>query len=175
TFEELQQFTLYNTRESIPKLTDVLQLINGRVPLIVELKIAGRDISLCPIADEILKEYKGKYCIESFNPLGVGWYRKNRPEIVRGQLADAFMKGKEYNGILYFLLQTLMLNFISRPDFVAYNHKYPHMLSRRICRYFYKNTAAAWTIQSEQELKEAKKHFDLFIFDSFVPAKESIL
>ena len=152
-----------------PKFEDVLQMVDGKVPLIVEFKIERTDLSLCPIADKMLRAYKGMYCMESFNPLGVQWYRKNHPELVRGQLSDAFLKEGEYVGVLYFVLQNLLLNFVTKPDFVAYNHHYPEILSRKLCRGLYHNTAAAWTIKSQQELDEARKHFDVFIFDSFVP------
>ena len=67
-----------------------------------------------------------------------------------------------------------MLNCLGKPDFIAYNHKYPKGLSRKLCRGMFKNTAAAWTIKSEEELAAAKKHFDLFIFDSFVPRRKTI-
>lgn len=169
TYEELQQFHLCESTEKIPKFEDVLKMVDGKVPLIVEFKIERTDLSLCPIADEMLRAYKGMYCMESFNPLGVQWYRKNHPELVRGQLSDAFLKEGEYVGILYFVLQNLLLNFVTKPDFVAYNHHYPEILSRKLCRGLYHNTAAAWTIKSQQELDEARKHFDVFIFDSFVP------
>ena len=134
-----------------------------------EYVVERTDLSLCPIADKMLRAYKGMYCMESFNPLGVQWYRKNHPELVRGQLSDAFLKEGEYVGVLYFVLQNLLLNFVTKPDFVAYNHHYPEILSRKLCRGLYHNTAAAWTIKSQQELDEARKHFDVFIFDSFVP------
>ena len=80
TYEELQQFHLCESTEKIPKFEDVLQMVDGKVPLIVEFKIERTDLSLCPIADKMLRAYKGMYCMESFNPLGVQWYRKNHPE-----------------------------------------------------------------------------------------------
>ncbi len=171
TYEELLHFHLMDSEERIPRFKDFLDMVDGRVPLIVELKIELYDVSVCPIADELLKDYKGVYCIESFNPLGVKWYRKNRPEVMRGQLSDEFHKDKpeEFNGIIYFILTYLLFNCMTKPDFVAYNHKYADNLSRRICRSLYGNVAAAWTIKSEEELKAAKKNFDIYIFDSFVP------
>lgn len=170
TCEELQQFRLCGTEERIPKFEDVLRMVSGRVPLIVELKIELLDTSLCPAADKLLREYKGIYCIESFNPLGVLWYRRNRREVVRGQLSDAFLKKKEFQGVLYFVLQNLLVNFLTKPDFVAYNCKYPHMLSRVLCRRLYGCMAAAWTVKSGEELDNVRNQFDIFIFDSFVPA-----
>ncbi len=169
TFEELRQFRLYNSGEQIPRFEDVLALVGGRVPLIIEYKIEATDTSVCRIADQILQDYRGPYCIESFNPLGVFWYRKNRPEVMRGQLSDAFFSNGEYRGLLYLLLQNLLFNFLAKPDFVAYNHKEAGRLSRRLCQRLYGNTAVAWTIKSQEELDRAKAHFDLFIFDSFIP------
>lgn len=172
TFDELQKFSLYGTDQKIPKFEDALKLVDGKVPLIVEFKIERTDLSLCPVADELLSKYHGMYCIESFNPLGVRWYKKNRSEVIRGQLSDAFIYEGEYIGLLYFILQNLLFNFFTKPDFVAYNRKYPEVLSRKLCRYVYHNTAAAWTIKSQKQLEEARKHFDIFIFDSFIPEEE---
>jgi hypothetical protein len=136
----------------------------------VEIKLEWMDLTVCAVADRILQEYKGLYCVESFNPLVLAWYRRYRNDILRGQLADGFLKTGEFKGVLYWLLQNLLLNWMSRPDFIAYNHKYADSLSRRLCRSFYKTMAAAWTIKSQQELDEARDKFDLFIFDSFIPS-----
>ncbi|SEG23789.1 Glycerophosphoryl diester phosphodiesterase [Butyrivibrio sp. Su6] len=171
TYDELLNFNLMNSQEKIPRFEDFLKMVDGKVPLIVELKIERFDVSVCSKADELLSKYKGVYCIESFNPFGVHWYKKNRPEIMRGQLSDDFHKDKpeEFSGLIYFLLTYLFFNFLTRPDFIAFNHKYADNISRRLCRYLYGTVAAAWTIKSEQQLENAKKGFDIFIFDSFVP------
>ena len=169
TYEELQKFHLCKSSETIPLFEEVLKLVDGKVPLIVELKVELTDLSVCEKADALLRKYKGLYCMESFNPLAVFWYRRHHKEVVRGQLAEAFLRTGEFKGPLYFILQNLLLNFLTKPDFVAYNHKHANVLSRRICRGFYGNMAAAWTIKSQKELEEAKKHFDVFIFDSFIP------
>ena len=177
TYKELQQFNLCGSGEKIPLFADVLKLVDGKVPLIIELKIESTDAAVCPIADRILSDYKGLYCIESFNPFGLHWYRCNRGQIIRGQLSDAFLKLDEYRDskggerMLYFALQNLLLNFLGRPDFIAYNHKYSYIFNRKLCRGLFRARAAAWTIKSPEELIEAEKHFDIFIFDSFVPEK----
>lgn len=170
TYEELKQFILFDSGERIPKLVDVLKLVDGKVPLIVEFKTEVADMSLCTVADKLLKEYKGLYFVESFNPLVLFWYRRNRKNVVRGQLATAFLKtGEHRKSLLYFALQNLLFNFLAKPDFVAYDHKYPHMLSRQICHRLYRNVAVAWTIKNREELESAKKYFDLFIFEGFLP------
>lgn len=169
TCEELQQFRLFGTGERIPRFEEVLRLVNGRVPLIVEFKIEFRDLSLCPIADRLLRAYRGMYCMESFNPLGVWWYRCHRKSVMRGQLSDDFRREGTYRGPLYFVLQNLLANFIGRPDFIAYHSKYPHTLSRKICCGTMGAVGAAWTIRSQEELDRARKDFDIFIFEGFLP------
>lgn len=171
TYEELKQFPLGVSGEKIPRLEEVLKLVNGKVPLIIELKVEWMDLTVCPAVDKLLKNYQGTYCIESFNPMVLSWYRRYRNEVFRGQLADAFVKTGEKKGVLYFMLQNLLLNWMTKPDFVAYNHKNADNVSRKLCRKLYKNLAVAWTIQSQQELDAAKDNFDLFIFDSFIPKK----
>lgn len=168
SYEELQQFTLFDSPERIPLLTDFLALVAGRVPLVVELKVAWQDMAVCAAADAILRGYRGVYCIESFNPLALIWYKNHHPEVIRGQLADK-MPDTGGRRILYGILTNLLFNFVTRPDFIAYNHLHAKGWSRRICRRLYRNLAVAWTIRSESELAQARKYFDLFIFDSFMP------
>ncbi|MBQ7775570.1 MAG: glycerophosphodiester phosphodiesterase [Lachnospiraceae bacterium] len=171
TYEELQQFRLCKSEEKIPKFTEVLELVSGRSPLIVEFKGDTTDLSLCPIADAILREYQGVYCMESFNPLMVAWYRKNHKEVVRGQLSEEFWKNGKKT-VLNFVLQYMLLNFYAKPEFIAYDCKSPRALSRRLCCNFYGATAVAWTIKGEKELEEMQKYFELFIFDSFTPSEK---
>ena len=172
TFDELQQFRLLGTDEKIPKFKDVLDMVDGRVPLIIEYKVEKNASRLCSICDEILSGYKGVYCIESFHPLAVRWYRKHRPNIVRGQLSEDFTREK--HSIPYFLLSHLIGNCYAAPDFVAYNCKHKNELSRNICRRLYRSLSVAWTVQSQEELQKVSKSFDLFIFEDFVPAQPPI-
>ena len=175
TYEQLQQFHLLGSEEKIPKFEDFLKLVDGRVPLIVELKIELKDLSVCPAVNKLLSDYKGVYCIESFNPLGVWWYRKNRPDVMRGQLSDEFHKEdpKEFNTLLYFWLTHLFFNFLTKPDFIAFNRKYPKSFSLWLNRHLYKCLTAAWTIKSQEQLDKATEDFDIYIFDSFIPEKKS--
>lgn len=174
TWQELKDLKLAGSQETIPLFADVLKTVDGRVPLIVEIKVEWMDLRVCPAADALLRGYQGLYCIESFNPLVLLWYRRNHKEVVRGQLSDGFVKESRIREswhllIQNFLLQNLLFNWLTKPDFVAYNHKHEKILARRVCRGLYGNMAAAWTIKSQEELERAGKQFDLFIFDSFLP------
>ena len=169
TFDELQQFSLLKSEEKIPLFTEVLKLVDGKVPLIIEYKIETPDASVCEVGNEILKDYKGVYCIESFNPFGVHWYKKHRKDVVRGQLSEEFLKNGSPKTPVYFIVAKLLTNFWTKPDFIAYNALNYKNWSRRICRNIYGNLAVTWTIKSQEQLDEMRKYFDMFIFDSFVP------
>ena len=169
TYEELQQFRLLGTDERIPAFTDILNMVDGRVPLIIEYKVEKNADKLCRICDSILADYKGLYCIESFHPLAVRWYKIHRPNIVRGQLSEDFTKQKL--NIPYFLLSHLIGNCYASPDFIAYNCKHKNELSRNICRKLYKSLSIAWTVRSQEELDKVSRSFDLFIFEGFVPGR----
>lgn len=172
TYEELQVFRLKNTNEKIPKLADVLNLVNGQVPLIVELKARGKDDFnlLCEKTTEVLDEYKGTYCIESFNPFVLLWFKRFKPSIIRGQLSTNHIKGKTAgDSITNLLLTYLCLNFQTKPDFIGYNHKYKDNLSFKICKNLYKTITAGYTIKSQYELEESKDDFHLIIFENFHP------
>jgi len=173
TYEELQQFHILNSDQTIPLFTDFLKVVDGKSPIIVELKIEvdEDENNLCGRVNKILSEYNGPYVVESFNPRGVNWYRKHRPAIVRGQLSDHFNKSNKVTvNVMNVLLEYLNFNFITKPDFIAYNWKYKKNLSRQLCRYLFKNLAVSYTIKSEQQLTDNWNDFDLQIFDSFVPS-----
>ncbi|WP_242835705.1 glycerophosphodiester phosphodiesterase family protein [Butyrivibrio sp. AC2005] len=172
TYEELQQFHLLDSEEKIPKFEDFLKLVDGKVPLIIELKIELFDARVCQVVDRMLRDYRGAYCIESFNPLGLWWFRRNHKEVFRGQLSEEFFREPEklWHTPVYYLLAFLIFNFLTKPDFVAYNHVYAGNLSRMICHGLYKNTAAAWTIRSQDELEKNRGRFDIFIFEGFIPS-----
>lgn len=168
TFEELRQFRLLETDQKIPSFEEILKVVDGRVPLIIEYKVEKNADRLCSICNRILSDYKGLYCIESFHPLAVRWYKKHRPDIVRGQLSDYFIARKLR--LSHFLLSHLIGNCYASPDFVAYNCKYQSELSRIICRRLYHSLSVAWTVRSQEELEKVSKSFDLFIFEGFIPS-----
>jgi len=122
------------------------------------------------VGNELLKNYDGVYCIESFNPFALLWYKKHRPEVMRGQLSTNYAKDEKLRGKpLYIALHYLLFNFGTKPDFIAYDHHYMDNVSFRLATKLWGALAVAWTIKSEEELAKARKAYQLFIFDSFVP------
>lgn len=121
TLAELRELSLCGTKETIPLFSDVLKTVRGRGALIVELKNGKRNKELCEKTYALLRRYSGDYCIESFNPFIVRWFKLNAPEVMRGQLANP---PADYNGevsrLTGFLLGNVLLNFLGRPQFIAY-------------------------------------------------------
>lgn len=169
TYAKLNKLSLLHTDEKIPKLKDFLDMVNGQVPLIIELKIESVNLALCPAVQSLLEDYKGVYCIESFNPLALLWYRRKHKEVMRGQLSTNFRYDGNYKNVTFFFLTHLLTNCATRPDFIAYNCHFKTEPGRRICRNLYKNLAVAWTVKNQKQLESLKKDFDLFIFESFIP------
>ena len=173
TYEELQQFTLCRSKEKIPRLEEFLQLVDGKVPLIIEMKAYEKAGLVCAIADELIRKYRGIYCIESFDPREVLWYRLHRPEVVRGQLSSDFNRPQERESFVQLLVHYLLTNWLCRPDFIAYDHHHKNNISRRIAVRLFGALSVAWTIRSQQELDMAEDSFELFIFEGFIPQKKS--
>lgn len=148
TYEELQAFRLLDSEEQIPLFSEVLSLVNGQIPLLVELKAGPENALLCSYAYNMLQQYHGPYCIESFHPMIVRWFKKNAPQILRGQLSappQAF-EGT-LSRITAFLLSHLLTNFLARPHFIAY-HKGQVPFPVRLCQKL-GALRAVWTLRDE--------------------------
>ena len=89
TLEEVRALRLFGTDEQIPLFADVLEIFDGKQPLIVELKYAPNWKPLSEKTRQMLAAYNGPACIESFHPSIVRYFRQEDPERVRGQLAQA--------------------------------------------------------------------------------------
>ena len=177
TYNELMQYKLAGTGDKIPSFDEVLELIDGKVPLIIEIKSEGNWRRTTRLVAERLDSYNpkdenGAYCVESFHPLALKWIRKKRPEILRGQLATNFFSSKVKTRLYEkILLSNLMLNYLSKPDFIAYNYRFRNKISLILCKYMFSAVTAAWTVKSEKVLEKVKGFFDVIIFDSFLPKK----
>lgn len=164
TLQELQNFALHGTRQTIPLLSQVLQLVNGRVPLLIELKMGPANQQLCEKAMQLLTPYQGPYCIESFDPRIVRWFKKNHKQVLRGQLA-ASPKALG-NGISGFLVGTLLCNFLGRPHFIAYG-KGPTPLTVPIVQSG--AMRVVWTVRDTDNHETFENENDAVIFEFYTP------
>lgn len=171
----IESARLLGGEETIPRFGAVLDLVSGQVPLIIELKCEPRvsPEPLCRAVHDMLARYSGPYCIESFNPYVVRWFRKNAPGVFRGQLAERFFtRGTQKgNGAVRFALENLWLNVLGRPDFVAYNCKHIDALAYRLWRGVLRLPTALWTVRDAEALDTARRSCDAIIFEGFIPGR----
>lgn len=166
TLQELKNCPLSGTREHIPTLEEVLTLVNGRVPLLIELKMPGRSTAVCRRAYRTLKSYQGLYLVQSFNTLGLHWFYIHAPHVLRGQLASNLTKSDDRPHWLFrFLAKHLMLNFWGRPDFISYKMADLPTLNALLLHRLFGTPFAVWTLRSSEALKEGILRYDMQIFE----------
>ncbi len=171
-YAQLDRYRLEHTQERIPTLVQVLELFEGNVPIILELKShKGNHKKLTEAACQLMDSYTGIYCMESFDPRCLIWLKKHRPDIIRGQLSENyFTPGRpKMPGILRFILTHHLENFLTRPDFVAYR------FSERSCTptnklFLKRHLAVAWTLTNQQDYTQAVSEGWLPIFEGFQPS-----
>lgn len=168
TASELQKLCLCGTDEKIPRLAEVLQLVGGRVPLLLEIKGKTRDDAICKKINDLLLQYEGLYCIESFNPLYVRWFAKHRPDVFRGILYTTAKREKGIS-IPLSLLNSMAINAVAKPQFIAHHEALEKSLPIQICTRFFKTTKFIWTIKSKSRYDALHASGQHVIFESFAP------
>lgn len=171
TTEDLKNYHLEGTEETIPTFRELLDLYDGKAPLIVELKpVGGNHAILAETACRMLEAYKGVYCMESFDPRCIFWLKQNRPRIIRGQLAENFFRSNSsLSAPLKFILTHSLSHFFTMPDFTAYKFADRKNLSTWICRKLYGVQGVSWTLRTKEEYDTAVKEGWLPIFENFIP------
>ena len=163
TYEEITEIKLKETEEKIPLLKDVLNLVDGKVPIIIELKTDLRCGKLEKEVIKILEKYNGEYAIKSFNPLSVNYFRKHSPSTIRGQLASDFKNDKMFI-LKKLFLKYMLFNFISKPDFISYDIR--TLPNKKIAKIREKQLVLGWTARSGEDMEKAKKYCDNVIFEN---------
>lgn len=165
--EELQALPLGGFDDArIPTLRQALDAVGGRVPLLIELKNGPYNTRLCQALMEHLEGYPGEYIVESFNPLIVLWFRRHAPQVVRGQLVDSLPSYRPVvNSVAGFFMAGLLLNCLSRPDFVSYNANAPRFFSPHFQRFMFRTPMAAWTVRDKNLAALIQKRGEMNIFE----------
>lgn len=175
TYEELCTYSLGNTQKRIPTLETVLKDIAGKTPMLVEIKAEKAYKRTAEKTAELLDLYKGVYAVQSFHPMVLVWFRKHRPQVLRGQLSTDYWRDTVACSVFQRIVRTnLGCNILTDPDFISFRHTKTGLWSYRICKRLYHTVSFGWTIRSEEELLRAEKEFDGIIFDSFLPGKKSV-
>lgn len=161
TYPELRKITLLNTNYIIPTLESVLKLVSGRVPLIVELKYDLKVGLLERKVCELLDSYTGEFCVKSFNLLSVMWFKKNKPDYIRGLLISN--RNKRFREKL---MHSFVPFLLCKPDFISCNYLLYN--NKRIKKYMKNHPVIAWTIRTENVYKKYKNKFSNLIIEKIL-------
>lgn len=159
---DLKKLRLQGTEEAIPTVEEMLALVNGQVPLLIEIKNdRSSDVGkLEPILMKLLKEYTGQFILESFSPEVLIWLRRNAPQYIRGQLGSYSKSDKKMDHYSRYLL----FNPMTKPDFIAFNiHSIDYKL--RVSCKKHGVPLVGWTIRTQEDLKRARQLCDGIIYE----------
>ncbi len=170
TYDELCEYRLNGTIFGIPTLAEVLKLVDSRVPLLVELKGEDGSTELCKRVAPLLDKYQGALCVESFNPLLLRWFKKFRPRYARGQLVTKVTKkNRKGSAIVGFALTNLLLNTLSRPDFIAVDGKIRKRPMIFLCERLFRAKIFVWTVRNRKDYQLCQRERHHSIFERFIP------
>lgn len=173
TVEDLPDCKLMGTGETIPLFREVLELFEGKTPLIIELKVErGNASELTDRVMAALEGWDGTYCIESFHPAALLRLKEKYPNVLRGQLGQNFMRGSEVGNLAMparFVLTHLFTTAFTRPDFIAYKWQDRREPSLRLMRALYGVHEVSWTVREKETMDELARDGVSSIFEGFVP------
>jgi glycerophosphoryl diester phosphodiesterase len=170
TIADLENIRLKKTEQKIPTFKEVLDFVDGRVPLLVEIKNEGKPGALENKTIELLRAYKGEYAVQSFNPFVLEYFRHHAPEMKRGILSALFRKHQLPSFIKRYVLSKMLLNNVAKPDFITYRHEC--LPNKYVTKYVkkYNVPVIAWTTENQAETDKVKPNCDNFIFEGFIPS-----
>ena len=153
TYDEIRNIKLLNKNTYIPKFSDVLKLVDGKVPILIELKNDNKVGLLESSLVQILKKYNGKYAVQSFNPLSIMWFKNN-------------YKNKKMDNIKKFILKTMFFNIITNPDFIS--HSVDDLSYKEVNKIKKNKFILGWTVRNKERYDELIKYYDNLICEKFI-------
>jgi len=170
TKEDLSKTSLLLSKEKIPTLNQVLEVVDGRVPLLIEMKVDGPFNPELPASIlALLKDYPqtNNIAIESFNPYAIRWLSQNHPKLYPyGQLISLSLEGLDK--FAAWMFRSLNIRLISKPAFIAFDiNCVPYQKLRRLRRRGM--PVITWTVDSEQKRELALQESSNYIFESIRP------
>lgn len=162
---KLEKTKFKDSDETVPRLTEMLALIDGRAPVLIELKAKSRKVKkLCRSVADALADYEGEAAIMSFNPEVGRWFARNAPDIVRGLVItehDEVTLAARLKGAM----QRSLSVFRAEPDFLAYDIRdLPSAFADSLRE---KGVpVVTWTVRTEGERACAAKGADQIIYET---------
>lgn len=171
TFEELRKLRLLGTDCVIPTFDEFLEAANG-ANLVVEIKAHANIGEVEEKVTRALSNYKGHYCVESFDPYIIRWFKKHAPNVIRGTLSCSY-EGAPWSKFKIDKLANLKLCKWNGSQFIAYDAA-TVASNKAVGKFRKKIPIICWTVRSQQQYDELHHFFDNMIFDSFLPERKDI-
>jgi glycerophosphoryl diester phosphodiesterase len=173
TLAELKQFTILGSNERIPTLQEFLDTVQGRTPLVIELKSNwdGSEL-LAKRTAGILQGYEGPVAGMSFDPRVVIALRDHAPGLPRGIVAERYYDDPEWAPLgakRKFQFGNLLHFHRTKPHFVAYYVRDLPALAPLIARYILGMKLLTWTVRTDAERAKARRWANQMIFEGFRP------
>lgn len=161
TYNELIKYNLFDTKYKIPLFKEVLKLVDGKVGLLIETKTAKFNGELEKKLAQELDNYKGDFAIQSFNPLSILWFKKNKKSYLRGLLSSDFKHDNNVSNLRKNMAKTLVADVILKTDFIAYDIR--ALPNKYIETKRKSKLILGWTIRNRSDYNKAAKYCDNFI------------
>lgn len=163
TYRELLKYNLFDTTLKVPLFSDVIKLVNGRVPILIETKYHNRFGVLEKILINELSNYKGLYAIQSFYPMSLLWLKRNTKDIPIGLLSSNFKN--DLNRLKSIIGKTLILDLFFKTDFISYDVK--GLPNNYLSYKRDKKKIVIWTIKNKKDYDLARQYTDSLICENF--------
>ncbi len=173
TVKQLSRVNFKDTTDRMWSLSDLLQLVQGLVPLFIEIKSQWDNVGpLEQRVAEVLSTYNGPVCVMSFNPQSIIALKQLAPTLTRGLVAGGFTNNAEWAHLSdrqRFKMRHLLYGFEAEVDFIAYHVKALPALAPFVSHTLLRKPLLSWTVRSEQDQRTMKRWADQMIFEGFVP------
>ncbi|MDB4224943.1 glycerophosphodiester phosphodiesterase family protein [Granulosicoccus sp.] len=166
TLKELKECRLDGVEQEIPTLKEVLELVRGTVPLVIELKAFNFDGVLEEKVYQLLEKYSGEFSIQSFDPRTLEWFYRKAPKITRGLLSNSF-KGVKLGLHKKVALKYFFLIKKARPDYIGYAWDELDALGIACIRRFTDIPIVAWTVTNPDQRDRIQPYCHNIIFENF--------
>ena len=162
---DLKKLHLKGSEEKIPTLKELLDVIGGRTPLLIEIKDQPNGKSLVCTAVDILKKYDGAFAVQAFNPFYLNRVKKLAPHFTRGILASE--NPDDPGAINRFVVKHMAFNFLCKPRFISFSYSGLPLPKRKTKGV----PVLAWTVTSKEIYDKIKPLCDNIIFEYFIPER----
>lgn len=166
-YDELKEIKLLKSEEHIPLYTELLNSLPKGRPMLIEFKQSKQYKAMIDSFINVMKSSDAVFAIQSFDPRVLHYFKKKAPNILRGQIAEAYQSKKTF---LNFLMNLFIANSFTRPDFINYHLE--DLPNKRIDRLKNKGmTIISYTVKSQESFDFMKTNYDNCVFEGFEPKK----